>query len=92
MLRCAAVAICCLPERASHPLKVTDFSLYVIEMSAGHTIGIRARPLGMVRECNQIANLVDGKAELAATPNECQTLERGVVVLAIAIASPADGG
>jgi hypothetical protein len=39
--------MCYLSERASHPLKVTDLSPYVVETGAGHTVGIRARPLGM---------------------------------------------
>jgi hypothetical protein len=47
VLRGTAVAICYLSERASHPLKVTDLSPYVVETGAGHTVGIRARPLGM---------------------------------------------
>ncbi|BCF95156.1 hypothetical protein PPGU16_82230 (plasmid) [Paraburkholderia largidicola] len=92
MLRCPTFAIRDLPEHAPHPLKVTDLAVYVIEMGASHTIGIRARPLGVVRKCDQITDLIDSEAELAATPNECQARHRGIVVLTIPVAVATSGG
>jgi hypothetical protein len=62
VLRRLAVAISYLPKRAPHPMKVPGLSLYVIQVGAGHTVGIRARQFGMMCECDQIADLLGDAA------------------------------
>lgn len=92
MFSCPALTIRNLSKCALHPLKVTNFARDIIEMGARHTIGIRARQFGVMRKFKKLANLINGKAEFAAAPDERQTLHRGVVVLAIPVARPTRGG
>ncbi|CAG9269832.1 hypothetical protein PCAR4_830146 [Paraburkholderia caribensis] len=75
MLGGPTAAINHLPQRTPHTLKVTYFAFDVVEVSTGHTVGIRARTLGLMRQPDQLANLVDGKSQFPAAANERQTLQ-----------------
>ncbi len=74
VLRRSAVALRDLPQGAPHSLKVPDLAFNVIEMGARHTVSACAGPLRVMREGEQLADLIDTEAELAAAPDECQTL------------------
>ncbi|KKB61730.1 hypothetical protein WM40_21470 [Robbsia andropogonis] len=70
MRRSLALASDDLFKRTLHPLQITYFSLYILQMFARHAIGIGARPIRMMNERKQFANLVDSEAELSAATNE----------------------
>ena len=92
MLDWPAVAIHFLPERAPHALKIPNIAFENVEASAGHPIGIGARSLGVMFECEEVTHFIDGEAEFTSVPDECQTLNERVVILAIPIAVTSSGG
>lgn len=91
MLRRLTVAVDDLSKRTSHTLQIPDLALYRLEMNAGHTVCIRARLIGVVRKREQLADLIDREAEFAPAPDECETFNRGIVVLSISVARATRG-
>lgn len=62
MLRRLTAAVDDLPQRASHTLQIPDLALYSLKVTAGHAVCIRARLIGVMREREQPANLIDREA------------------------------
>ncbi|SAL45434.1 hypothetical protein AWB64_04813 [Caballeronia sordidicola] len=88
MLRRLSAAIYHLLKHAPHTVKVTNLALYIIQVGTRHTVGIRARLLRVMREREQFANLIYGKAKFPASPDEGKAFKGSVVVLSIAVACP----
>src|SRR5262245_2859512 len=74
-------AIDYLPERTPHTLKVANPPFDIGDVCAGHTVGIGARTLGVMRQRKQFANVIDRETEFPAAANERQPLKRGFVIL-----------
>ncbi|BAN26624.1 hypothetical protein BRPE64_CCDS05410 [Caballeronia insecticola] len=89
MLRRPATAIGNLPECAPHSLKVSNFPVDVVEVGAGHAVGVGAGAFGMVGERKQFAHLIDTETKLTAPPDKGKTLKRRAVVLPISVARAA---
>lgn len=75
-----------LSKRASHTLQIPDLALDSFEVTAGHTVCIRARLIGVMREREQFADLIDREAEFTSAPDERETFNGGIVVLSISVA------
>jgi hypothetical protein len=91
MLRRLTVAVDDMSKRASHTPQVANLALYSLKVTARHTVCIRARLIGVMREREQFADLIGREAEFTPTPDERETFNRGIVVLSISVA-PATRG
>jgi hypothetical protein len=86
MFRRLTVAVDDLSKRTSHTLQIADLALYRLEVNAGHTVCIRARLIGVMREREQLAHLIDREAKFTSAPDECEPFNGGIVVLPISVA------
>jgi len=91
MLRRPTVAVDDLSKRASHTLQIPDLALYNLKVTAGHTVCIRARLIGVMRERVQFADLIDHEAEFTPAPDERETFNGGIVVLSVSVVRAARG-
>lgn len=79
-------------QRVGHLPKLHDPGLHLGDMGQGDRLHIRAGAVTVAPEFQQVANALNGKAEIARPADEAQPVQVGLVIVAIVALAPAGGG